>query len=141
MFTIMATARGPSIVEHGIISIGFASVNKDDHNNVTVCARINMKPFAAQLDNKKQDHALTDGAVDPLEAMKMVHDFLETQKGAHCVVLGDVTGINYYLSMAERPGLFERPFSTIHCETADKQYWTTQGLIPDIRCKEYLLTK
>lgn len=139
MFVIMATARGPSIVEHGVISIGFISVNSE--NDIEECIRINLKPFVAQLDNEKQLPELTADARDPLEAMQVLHVLLEKQNGNHCVVLGDPSGLNYYLNMAERPGLFHRPFASIICETADKRYWKTQGMVPDKECKDYIKSK
>ena len=45
--------------------------------------------------------------------MKQLNELLEKNKNKQCIILGDPSGINYYLNMSEYKGLFDRPFESL----------------------------
>jgi hypothetical protein len=138
MFVIMATERGPSVVEHGIISIGCAFVAQDNPNVTSL--KINIKPFKAQVDNVKQPLALTESPLEPIEAMRMLDDLLTKNKDRDLFILGDVTGINYYLNLCELPGIFKRSFKSYTC-LLDGAYLNTKDKLPDELVRRFVEEK
>lgn len=135
-FIIMTCARGPSVVEQGITSVGVYNVTEDK------TMRVNVQPFAAQENNRQQPKELTEGALPPLDAIKQVHAFLGEHENAAYTVLGDITALHYYMSMAELPSLFHRKNTeSVTIVTHDKRYWDTNTMIPEQECKAYSLAQ
>lgn len=137
-FIIMACARGPSVVEQGIVSVGVYNVTEDK------TLRVNVQPFAAQENNRPQPKELTENALPPLDAIKQVHAFLGERENTSYTVLGDITGLHYYMSMAELPSLFHRKnTASVTVVTDDKRYWdTSKGtMMPEQECKAYSLAQ
>jgi hypothetical protein len=80
---------------------------------------INVKAGPAQVDNNQhnEDPKYTEGALGVREAMPKFDAMLDecVAKGMRLRIVGDVSGINYYLAWAERKNIFDRKWT--HVET------------------------
>ena len=103
------------MVQYGIIAIG-CTYEKHEY-------KVNLQPFKAQMDNHKQPDFLKENPVVPKEAMQHVDQMLTQaiKDGVtHLVVIGDYSGINYYLNMCEFGTLFQYKFKTFECVFYEK---------------------
>lgn len=109
--SVRCIRRGPNMVIHGFLSICW-KINDDNEEQ-----RINILPLPDMIDNVKQEPRYTEGAVTLHAAMKTFDALLDdcVKKGMRLRILGDVSGINYYLALAERLNILDRKW--VHVET------------------------
>jgi hypothetical protein len=111
--SVRCIPRGPNMVIHGFLAFEW----KIDEGGEP--QRINILPLQAMIDNVKQDPMYTSGAVTLHEAMHTFDAMLEdcVKKEMRLRIQGDVSGINYYLALAERGNIFSRKWvvvETVH---------------------------
>jgi hypothetical protein len=106
--SVRAIPRGPNMIIHGFLAFEW-QIDEGEPQH------INVKAGPAQEDNVKQDPKYTEGALGVCEAMPKFDEVLNecVAKGMCLRIMGDVSGINYYLAFAKRQNIFARKWASV----------------------------